>query len=569
MSALPKKKKKKEGQTPSYNVHHPTHKHFLSKHRATENKNKMLDLQQMLVARSSSLLQHFCMQLILLAIFFVLLYKWYSSKSSSVPPSPQKLPVMGNLHQLGLHPHRSLQALAQIHGPLMLLHFGSMPVLIVSSAEAACEIMKTHDLSFSDRPKMAFFKKLLYNCKDVATAPYGEYWRRLKSICVLNLLSNSRVRSFRYVREEETESMINSIKQSCTPSSSSSASLSSVLNLSEMFLRLTNDVICRVALGRKYSDRGEGRGRMFMGLSVEFTELMGRVNIGDYIPWLAWVSRVNGLDAKLDSLAKRFDEFLDMVVQEHMDSSKGSEGDEDDGHKDLVDVLLSVQKENTVGLPIDRVSIKAIILDIFVAGTDTTFGTLEWTMSELFKHPSVMKKLQSEVRRIVGNKKDIITEDNLVEIPYLKAVIKESLRLHPPVPLLLPRIATQDAKINGYNILSGTQVLVNAWQIGRDPKSYKEPEEFKPERFMNNAIDYKGNDGFQFIPFGAGRRGCPGIQFAMAVQEIALANLIHKFDWVLPDGARGEDLDMTEETGQTVHRKYPLKAVAIPYPCQG
>ncbi|KAM5585820.1 cytochrome P450 736A117-like [Rosa sericea] len=527
----------------------------------------MLDLLPMLVATFSSLLQYSPVQLIILAIFLVLLYKWYSSKSSSLPPSPRKFPVIGNLHQLGLHPHRSLQALAQIHGPLMLLHFGSMPVLIVSSAEAACEIMKTHDLSFSDRPKIAFFKKLLYNFKDVATAPYGDYWRRLKSICVLNLLSKSRVRSFRYVREEETESMINNIMQSCTPSSSSSSSSSSVLNLSDMFVRLTNDVICRVALGRKYSDRGEGRGRMFMELSGEFSELMARVNIGDYIPWLAWVSRFNGLDAKLDSLAKRFDEFLDMVVQEHMDSSKGSKGDEDDGHKDLVDVLLSVQKENTDGLPIDRVSIKAIILDIFVGGTDTTFTILEWAMSELFKHPRVMRKLQSEVREIVGNQKDIITEGDLVGMNYLKAVIKETLRLHPPVPLLLPRIATQDAKINGYNIMSGTQVFVNAWQIGRDPKSYKEPTEFKPERFLNNAIDYKGNDGFQFIPFGAGRRGCPGIQFAMAVQEIALANLIHKFDWVLPNGARGEDLDMTENTSATVHRKYPLKAVAVLHPC--
>ncbi|PQP94159.1 hypothetical protein Pyn_22890 [Prunus yedoensis var. nudiflora] len=185
-------------------------------------------------------------------------------------------------------------------------------------------------------------------------------------------------------------------------------------------------------------------------------------------------------------------------------------------------------------------------------------------MSELLRHPRVMEKLQNEVRGIVGKKTDIIREDDLVGMHYLKKVIKETLRLHPSVPLLLPRLSTQDAQINGYNIKANTQVIVNAWQIGRDPKSYNKPEEFEPERFLDSAIDYKGNE-FHYIPFGAGRRVCPGIQFAIAVQEIALANLVHKFNWALPDGGKGEDLDMTESTGASVCRVYPLKVVAIPY----
>ncbi|KAL6211330.1 hypothetical protein ACLB2K_016557 [Fragaria x ananassa] len=524
----------------------------------------------------SSLLQHSSLNLVLLAIFLILLFSWFSNFTNKAtttnrsPPSPPKLPVIGNLHQLGLHVHRSLQSLAQQHGPLMLLHFGSVPVIVVSSAEAAREIMKTHDGIFTDRPKFTFFKKLFYNYKDILSAPYGEYWRQIKSICVLNLLSNKRVRSFCVVREQETKSMINNIQQFCSISSSPSSS-SSVLNLSEMFLTLTNDVVCRVALGRKYSDQGEG-GRMFKELSVEFSELMSRLNIGDYIPWLYWFSHVNGLNSKLDNLAKRFDDFLEMVVQEHMDCSKTVNGhghvhiDNDDG-KDFVDVLLWLQKENAdvPGYPIDTVSIKAIILDMFAAGTDTTFTALEWVMSELLRHPRVMKKLQNEVRGIARNKTEI-TEDDLVGMHYLKAVIKENLRLHPPAPLLVPRVSTQDVKIKGYDIKANTQVIVNAWTIGRDPESYNNPEEFEPERFLNSAIDYKG-DSFQYIPFGAGRRGCPGIQFALAVKEIALANLVHRFDWTLPVGARGEDLDMSESTGASIHRKYPLKAVAIPYSC--
>ncbi|CAL9030936.1 unnamed protein product [Prunus brigantina] len=205
---------------------------------------KMLNPLQVLqeLNESSSFLQPLAFTL--LVIFLVLLYTWYSStktttQKSSPPPSPPKLPIIGNLHQLGLYPHRSIQALSQCHGPLMLLHFGSVPVLLVSSAEAAREILKTHDLAFSGQPKSTIFEKLLYNYKDVASAPYGEYWRQVRSICVSNLLSNTRVRSFRSVREEETKSMIRNINDS-------SSSSSSVLNLSEMFVRLTNDVVCRV-----------------------------------------------------------------------------------------------------------------------------------------------------------------------------------------------------------------------------------------------------------------------------------------------------------------------------------
>ncbi|KAM5571877.1 cytochrome P450 736A117 [Rosa sericea] len=494
---------------------------------------------------------------LLLAITLIFIYKWFSTSTKNSPPSPPKLPILGNLHQLGSHPHRSLRALAQIHGPFMLLHFGSVPVLIVSSAEGAREIMKTRDLTFSNRPKRVSVEKLLYNFRDIAAAPYGEYWRQMKSICVLNLLSNKRVRSFRSVREEETKSMIDKIKES---------SSSSVLNLSEMFATLTNDVISRVALGRKYNGTGGEGLRELLG---EFQELLGRINVGDFIPWLAWLNRVNGLEAKVDKVATRFDDFLERVIQEHVDSSERGNNDghdriENEDQKDFVDVLLEIQKGNSLGFPLERVSIKALILDMFSAGTDTTYTVLEWAMSELLRHPMVMNKLQKEIRGIVRDKKDM-TEDDLTGMHYLKAVIKETLRLHPPVPLLVPRLSTHEVKINGYSIKANTRVLVNACHIGRDPESYSNPEEFEPERFLiHNDIDYKGND-FQLIPFGAGRRICPGIQFATAVNEIALANILHKCNWELPNGAKGEDLDMTESTGITIHRKYPLKVVAVPY----
>jgi len=155
---------------------------------------------------------------------------------------------------------------------------------------------------------------------------------------------------------------------------------------------------------------------------------------------------------------------------------------------------------------------------MFAAGTDTTYTVLEWAMAELLRHQTVMQKLQDEVRTVVGDKTHV-TEEDLVKMNYLKAVIKETLRLHAPVPLLVPRKSMEDIKLNGYDIAAGTQVIVNAWAIARDPSSWEQPLEFKPERFMNSSIDFKGLD-FELIPFGAGRRGCPGVLFAIAVKSI-------------------------------------------------
>ncbi|KAM1788834.1 hypothetical protein ACFX11_039070 [Malus domestica] len=183
-------------------------------------------------------------------------------------------------------------------------------------------------------------------------------------------------------------------------------------------------------------------------------------------------------------------------------------------------------------------------------------------MTELLRHPRVLEKLQNELMGIANGKPDI-TEGDLDKTPYLKDVIKETLRLHPPILLLVPRESTQAAKIRGYDIAARTMVIINAWTIGRDPSLWDEPEEFKPERFLNSSVDFKGHD-FELIPFGAGRRGCPGSLFAMATNEIVLANLVHKFDWTLPDGARAEDLSMTECTGIVIHRKVPLVVMATP-----
>ncbi|KAL1534729.1 unspecific monooxygenase [Salvia divinorum] len=460
------------------------------------------------------------------------------------PPSPPKLPIIGNLHQLGSLTHKNLGSLARKHGPIMLLHFGSTPVLVASSADAAREITKTHDLIFASRPLNKVSRKLSYNGRDVVFAPYGESWRRAKSILMLQLLSNRRVQSYRLIREEETALLVKRILECSGP-----------VNLSKMFSEFTNNGICRSAFGRKYSESENGK--KFLDLVGEVSEVIGAVRAGLFVPWLRWIDRVSGFDEKVDRIAREMDEFLEGVMRERFREGfmERKEGD------NFLDILLEIYSDSSGEVSVDdRVSIKAILLDVFAAGTDTTSVFLEWAMTELIQNPTVMQNLQNEVREIAKDNSNI-TEYELERMHYLKAVIKETFRYHPPVPLLVPRVASKDVKIKGYDVEAGTVVMINAWAIGRDVVSWNEPEKFKPERFLNSSIDFKGLN-FEFVPFGTGRRACPGAAFAVATIEFVLASLVQKFDWKLGDGGQGENLDMSERPGITVHRDIPLIAVA-------
>ncbi|KAJ0587167.1 putative cytochrome P450 [Helianthus annuus] len=477
---------------------------------------------------------------IVIVIFICI--KWILSDSrnrKNIPPSPRKLPIIGNIHHLGSSPNRNLQILSQKYGPLMLLRLGCIPTLVASSAEAAHEIMKTHDLSFCSRPSLIAPNILLYSSKSIVFAPYGEYWRRLKSLVVLKLLSNIRVKSYKKVRENEIVHMIQVLGESC----------GTTIDMGSMFTSLTNNIISRIAFGRKLD------GPKYQKLLREFVDMLSAFYIGDYFPWLSWVDQVTGTVRRAEKIAKEFDDFLERIIEEHVSKKKGQDAKSNEG-EDFVDILLDLQKDNTPAFALQRDTLKALILEAFSAGTETLQTSLEWAMSELIRNPRVMKKLQREVTEIAQGR-SMILEEELERMPYLKAVVKESLRLHTPVPLLIQRESVQDVKVMGFDIAAGTQVIINAWAIARDSSLWEEPNEFRPKRFLNNSINYQGLH-FEWIPFGAGRRSCPGIQFSVPVMELALANIVYKFDMVLPNGIKSEDLDMTEVCGITIHRKSSL-----------
>ncbi|CAN6226685.1 unnamed protein product [Urochloa humidicola] len=265
------------------------------------------------------------------------------------------------------------------------------------------------------------------------------------------------------------------------------------------------------------------------------------------------------VSVKAKRLNKRWNDLFDEIIHEHIQS-----GEKDENSADFIDLLLTLKQE--YGLTTDN--IKAILVDMFEAGIETSYLTLEYGMAELMNNRDVLKNLQNELRKctVGGKKLDMIREEHLSSMPYLKATIKETLRLHPPAPFLLPHFSTADCKIDGYMIPSETRVLVNAWALGRDPSLWERPEEFFPERFLQEvgAVDtqMKGKD-LRFLPFEFGQRICPGMNFGYATMEVMLANLMYNFDWDVPSTTEGSStrVDMAESFGLTLRREKKLLLV--------
>ncbi|CAJ2646317.1 unnamed protein product [Trifolium pratense] len=498
---------------------------------------------------------------VLIPFSVFILLQWLASKyykpktvaNYKLPPGPRKLPIIGNLHQLALGgklPHHSLKNLSKKHGPLMHIKLGEINTIVVSSSNLAKEVMKTHDVSFANRPQIVASEILAYGNKDILFAPYGDYWRQMRKICVTEILSAKRVQSFSYIREDETKKFIQSIMSSAA----------SKINLTTRIFSLINSIISRSAFGDKSDDQVE-----FVSLIRQAIALSTGLDLDDLFPSSKILHMLTGYKGKIEKIHKRVDKILDNVVRKHQEKRAGG----NDGNKseieneDLVDVLLRVQQSGSLDIQLTINNIKSVIWDVFAAGTDTSATTIGWVMSELMKNPRVREKAQAELRQAFKGKEQLF-EIDLEELTYLKLIVKETLRLHPPSPLLVPRECTEQTIIDGYEIPIKTMVLINAWAIGRDPQYWKDAEMFVPERFDGNLIDFKGNN-FEYIPFGAGRRMCPGMTFGLASVMFPVALLLYYFNWELPNKMKSEDLDMTEDFGLTVGRKYELCLIPTVY----
>ncbi|PON43443.1 Cytochrome P450, E-class, group I [Parasponia andersonii] len=474
-----------------------------------------------------------------------------SSSASKLPPGPQKLPFVGNMHQLfGSLPHHALRDLAKEHGPFMYLRIGQVPTIVVSSPEYAKEVMRTHDVVFASRPRLLSSQIMLYDCTDLAFAPYGEYWRQVKKICMQELLSTARVQSFRSIREEEMFNLVEWI----------ASNVGSPINLTEKIQTSTYGITSRAAFGKKSREHEE-----FISIVAEAVELSGGFELADLFPSFGFLALISRARPKLKRLQLRAARIMESIIKEHIeDSEKSAEKSGESGkEEDLVDVLLKFYNNGDLGFSLTSDNLKAVIWDIFAAGSETSATAVDWAMIEMIRNPRVMKKVQDEVREVFG-RKGSVDEAGLTDMKYLKSVVKETLRLHPSAPLLLPRECGEKCEVDGYEIHAKTRIIVNAWAIGRDPNYWTEPESFIPERFLDSSIDFKGNN-FEYIPFGAGRRICPGMSFGLINVELPLALLLYHFDWKLPGGMKHKDLDMTELFGVTVRRKDDLHLIPIAF----
>ncbi|XP_031398003.1 cytochrome P450 CYP736A12-like [Punica granatum] len=461
-----------------------------------------------------------------------------------LPPGPRGLPILGSLLLLGKNPHHDLHRLAQKYGPIMHLRLGLVPVIVISSPEAAELFLKTHDLIFASRPPLEALWYMTWKQRTLSFSPYGTYWRNVRKMCLLELLSAHKIKSFEGMRREEVGMMVESLR--------AAALKGTAVDITSKVSALSRNMSCLMVLGKKYMDE-EFDEKGFQAVIQEGMQLTATPNLGDYIPYVRALD-LQRLKKRMKAVRKAFDSFFEKIIDEHVQNPK-REGDT----KDFVDVVLGFLGSEETEYRIDRTHIKAIILDMLVASMDTSTTAIDWTMSELLRNPRVMQKLQQELEKVVGLDRPV-EESDLENLHYLDMVIKESLRLYPVLPLLLPREALEGCIIDGFHIPRKSRVIVNAYAIGRDPSAWPNPEMFWPERFEGSDVDVQGHN-FQLIPFGSGRRSCPGLQLGLTVMKFVLAQLSHSFKWELPEGMQPEDLDMTEQFGLTTPRAEHLLAI--------
>ncbi|GKV42123.1 hypothetical protein SLEP1_g49565 [Rubroshorea leprosula] len=411
----------------------------------------------------------------------------------------------------------------------------------------AKEVLKTHDIDFCSRPALLGQQKLSYDGLDLAFSPFDSYNKEIRKISSLHLFSPNRAKLFRPIREDEVSQMIDKVSKSCDASKP--------INLSEVMVYLTSSIICRVGFGKRCVDKGSEISK-FNRILSETQVMLSKFFVCDYFPSMRWVDRLTGGLSRLENVVKELDAFYQQLIDDHLDPKRQKPEQED-----IIDVFLKIMKDPQSTSHISFDHIKAMLMNVFVAGTDTSAATVVWAMTFLMKYPATMKKAQEEVRNFDG-KKRFLNEDEIQDLPYLKAVVKETLRLQSVVPLLLPRETLRDCNIGGYKIPAKSLVYVNAWAIGRDTEAWgQNPEDFCPERFMDSSIDYKGQD-FGLIPFGSGRRICPGMHMGAATVELALANLLYRFDWKMPPGMKEEDLDFDPAPGLVIHKRNHLFLMA-------
>ncbi|KFK30357.1 hypothetical protein AALP_AA7G250900 [Arabis alpina] len=480
-------------------------------------------------------------EILLLSFLFIFIsFKFLFTKPNrklNLPPSPAyTLPVIGHLHLLKNPVHRTLLSLSQSlkNAPVFYLRLGNRHVYVITSHALAVECFTKNDVVLANRPELIMAKHLGYNNTNMISAPYGDHWRNLRRIAVGEIFSSHRISHFMSIRKDEIRQLISHLSKDSLHGFVEVEMKSLLADLA------FNNIIMMVAGKRYYGGDTDNNdeAKLMRELIWEVVAGVGAGNLADYFPIIGWVT---GFEKRAKLLGKRSDGFL----QELVDEKRAEKGK----NQTMIDHLLSLQE--TEPDYYTDVTIKGIIIALLIAGTDTSAVTLEWAMSNLLNHPEILQKARTEIDDKIGLDR-LVEESDIVNLPYLQNIVSETLRLYPAVPLLLPHFSSEDCKVGGYDMPRGTMLLANAWAMHRDPSLWEEPERFKPERFE------KEGEAQKLMPFGMGRRACPGAELGKKLVSLALGCLVQCFEWERV----GEELvDMSEDKGITMPKATPLRAM--------
>ncbi|KAL6322108.1 hypothetical protein AAG906_005045 [Vitis piasezkii] len=464
--------------------------------------------------------------------------------TASLPPGPRPFPIIGNILKLGDKPHQSLTNLSKTYGPVMSLKLGSISTIVVSSPETAKEVLHRNDQAFSGRAVLGAVKAHNHHESSVIWSPASAYWRKIRKICTREMFSGQRLNASQGLRRKIVQELLDHVEECCGRGCAvdiGAATFTASLNLLSNTIFSTN-----------LAHHGSTFSQEFKDIVWGVMEEAGKPNFADYFPAFRLIDP-QCIQRNMKVHFRKLIDIFDGLINQRIQSKASS------ASNDVLDAFLNLTKENNQEWSCN--DIIHLLMDVFVAGTDTTSETIEWAMAELLHNPETMVKAQRELQEVLG-KDGIVQESDISKFPYLQAIVKETFRLHPPAPLLVPHKAETDVEICGFTVPKNSQVLINAWAIGRDPSTWSNPNAFVPERFLGCDIDVKGRD-FELIPFGAGRRICLGLPLAHRMVHLILASLLHSYAWKLDDGMKPADMDMNEKLGLTLHKVQPLRAIPI------
>ncbi|CAN6270689.1 unnamed protein product [Urochloa humidicola] len=476
----------------------------------------------------------------------------HGSASLPPPPGPAGNPLLGNLlyviGPLRHNPHRGLASLASTFGPVLSLRLGlTRALVVVSSAAAAHEALSKNDAALAARLVPDNVCALSYGTTSMVFLPSSDHlWRQLRVVIGAGFSSARGLDAIRPVLERGASELAGYLR----------VSSGTAVNIREAVNGTVLNVISNVLFSEDVVDLREQGAQMFKGLIVPVLEEWSKPSVCDAFPFFAPVEHFLGSRRRISThLAKLYKFFDQGIIERRLSDSSEKK------HDDLLDVLLSRYATSKL----TRQQITTFLTDMFIAASDTSTNTVQWAMAQLLRHPEKMKKVAAELDAQLGSK-DFVMESDLSKLPYLHAVVKETLRLHPAVPIIPREVVADDVSLGGFDVPKGTGVVVNLWAIGRDESVWPCPEEFIPERFLPGKETHYGSVGnkdFVYRPFGAGQRVCPGMEYTARSVPLLLASILHKIQWELPDGMAPEDMDLSDRYGTVLNLAHPLRAVPV------